>query len=63
MSKSFIMFHTSDDFWDYVKRSFALIEAMNIAMHNLHKCNEAMLLETSVFNSMRKGYSSSSAIL
>ena len=56
MSKSFIMFHTSDDFWDYVKRSFALIEAINIAMHNLHKCNEAMLLETSVFNSMRKGY-------
>ena len=50
------MFHTSDNFLYYFKRSFALIEAIKIPMHNLHKCNEAMLLETSVSSSMRKGY-------
>ena len=56
MNKCFVLLNTSDCFWDYFKRSFALIEAINIAMHNLHKCNEAMLLETSVSSSMRKGY-------
>ena len=50
------MFHTSDGFWDYFKRFFALIEVINIAMHNLRKGSESILLETSVSSSMRKGY-------
>ena len=50
------MFHTSDDFWNYFKRSFALTEAINIALHNSHKCNEVILLEISVSSSTQKGY-------